>query len=294
MAHYFTDTSGWHYGRIKERIRLKNHNYKLLVLDIDGTLLNRRGNISDEDKQAVARARNSGIRVSLSTGRSTKACLSIIEQLSLDGYHVSFDGALVGNPHQNEEVYAQPISRRVVHEMVDFAHSLEVNLELYSATDYFAERETWSTRAHRDFFALEPNIANFAGIWGRERIIKAALVATNPQEETLIARFRHHLGNRTHFSKARTPAYPDAVFNNILAPKVSKGRALEALAQHLGIPLTEVMAVGDGTNDIALLSAAGLSVAMGSAPEEVKAVANHVTSDVDHSGLAAALDKFLP
>ena len=263
------------------------------MLDIDGTLLDGRGNISDEDREAVAEARDSGVRVSLSTGRAIKACLSVIEQLSLDGYHISFDGALVGSPNQDEEVYAQPISRVLVREMVEFAHLHGMDLELYSAAQYFAEVETWSTRAHRDFFVLKPTIIDFAGIWERERIIKGALVATNPQEETGVGLFRHHFGDRIHFSQARTPAYPGAVFNNILAPKVSKGRALEALARHLGISLADVMAVGDGTNDIALLSTAGLSVAMGSARDEVKAVADHVTLDVDHSGLAAAIDKFL-
>jgi hypothetical protein len=74
---------------------------------------------------------------------------------------------------------------------------------------------------------------------------------------------------------------------------VSKGRALEALASYLGIPLAEVMAIGDGINDIPLLSLAGLAVAMGNASDEVKAVADYVTLDVDHSGVAAAIEKFL-
>jgi len=65
------------------------------------------------------------------------------------------------------------------------------------------------------------------------------------------------------------------------------------LASHLGVSLTQVIAVGDGTNDISLFTTAGLAIAMGNAPDEVKAVANYVTLDVDHSGLAAAINKFL-
>ena len=79
----------------------------------------------------------------------------------------------------------------------------------------------------------------------------------------------------------------------MLAPGVSKGRALEALASYLGISLAEVMAIGDGINDIPLLSVAGLAIAMGNAPDEVKAVADYITLDVDHSGVAAAIEKFL-
>jgi hydroxymethylpyrimidine pyrophosphatase-like HAD family hydrolase len=79
----------------------------------------------------------------------------------------------------------------------------------------------------------------------------------------------------------------------VVAPDVSKGKALEALASFLGISLTEVMAIGDGINDIPLLSSVGLAVAMDNASDELKAVADHVTLDVDHHGVAAAINKFL-
>ena len=96
-----------------------------------------------------------------------------------------------------------------------------------------------------------------------------------------------------HFSRARTPAYPGVDFINVVAPGVSKGKALEVLASHLGVDRSEVIAVGDGINDISLLAAAGMAVAMGNAPDEVKAVADYITFDVAQSGLAAAINKFL-
>ena len=274
-------------------VKLINHPYKLLVADIDGTLVDGYGNISAEDKKALTKARDLGIQVSLSTGRGIKASLSIIDQLSLDNYHVFFDGALVSSPRQGEEVYAQPLSKVVVRQMVEFAHLHNLDLELYSATHYFAERETWSTDAHRQFFGIEPTMVDFTKLWEQERIIKGGLVTTTPQEAAKNRDFCRQFSDSLHFSEARTPAYPGIVFINILAPQVSKGKALEALAPHLGIALTEVIAMGDGTNDISLLTSAGLAIAMGNAPDEVKAVADYVTLDVDHSGLAAAINKFL-
>ena len=68
---------------------------------------------------------------------------------------------------------------------------------------------------------------------------------------------------------------------------------MRALASHLGISLTEIMAIGDGPNDISLLSSAGLAIAMGDTPDELKEVADFITLDVDHNGLAAAINKFL-
>jgi len=274
-------------------VKLLNHPYKLLVSDIDGTLVSGSGSVSALDREALARARNLGIQVSLSTGRGIKASLSIIDQLSLGSYHTFFDGALVSRPSQNEEVYVQPISQVTVSQMVELAHRHNLNLELYSASHYFAERETWSTNAHREFFGIEPTLVDFTKLWELERIIKGGLVTTNPQEADRAREFCTLFDTRLHFSWARTPAYPGVTFINILAPEVSKGKALEALASHLGIAVTEVIAVGDGSNDISLLTAAGLAIAMADAPDEVKAVADYVTLDVDHNGLAAAIERFL-
>ena len=270
-----------------------NHPYKLLVVDIDGTLVDGYGNTSAEDKKALTKARVSGIRVCLSTGRGVKSSLSVIEQLSLDGYHIFCDGALVSSPNQGKEIYAQPLSKVVVREMIEFAHGHDVNLELYSATTFFVERESWSTNAQRQFFGIQATMVDFTKLWEQERIIKGGLVTTNPQEVAKAKDLCRHFRDSLHFSRARTPAFPGVDFINILAPKVSKGRALEALTSYLGVSLAEVMAVGDGTNDISLLNTAGLAVAMGNAPDEVKAVADYVTLDVDHSGLAAAINRFL-
>ena len=274
-------------------MKLINHRYKLLVIDIDGTLVNRYGNISAEDREALAKARDLGVQVSLSTGRVIKACLIILKQLSLDSYHIFFDGALVSSPSQGKEVYAQPISKVVVRQMVEFAQSHNIDLELYSVTHYFAERETWSTEAHRQFFGLQATIVDFTNLWEGERIIKGGLVTTTPQEAAKARRFCRQFSDSLHFSWARTPAYPGVDFINLLALEVSKGKALETLASHLGVSLTEVVAVGDGTNDIPLLTSAGLAIAMGNAPDEVKAIADYITLDVDHSGLAAAINKLL-
>ncbi len=270
-----------------------NHPYKLLVVDIDGTLLGSDGSISVEDREALAKASHSGVQVSLSTGRVIKACLSIIDQLSLDGYHIFFDGALVGSPEQNKEIYVQPISEVMVRQMVEFAHRHDINLELYSATRYFAERESWSTDIRREFFGIQATIIDLAKLWRKERIIKGTLTVTSAEERAKADRFYLQFKDSLNFTWTKSLAYPDVDFINILDPEVSKGKALEALASHLGVSLAEVMAVGDGANDIPLLSLVGLAVAMGNAPDKVKAIAHHITLDADHSGLAAAINKFL-
>ena len=272
---------------------MTNNPYKLLVVDVDGTLVGKDGSISAGDREALAKARQLGIQVSLSTGRVTKACLGIIKQLSLDGYHIFFDGALVSGLAQDNEVYIQPISQEVVKKAVDFAHLNGITLELYSKIHYFVEQETWASDIRRQFFGIEPTVVDFAKLWNEEMIIKGGLTTSSPEEIAKAKIFCLHFDSSLHFTWTKTPAYPDINFVNVLAPEVSKGKALAALASHLDISLDEVIAVGDGLNDIPLLTSAGLAIAMGNAPDELKAVADHVTLDIDHDGLAMAINKFL-
>ncbi len=267
--------------------------YKLLVLDIDGTLLDKNGAISAEDRNALARVCDLGVPVSLSTGRVVKACSGIISQLSLDSYHIFFDGALVSNPNRGKAIYVQPIDKMVVKQAIEFAHLNGINLEFYSANHYFVEGETWASDIRRDFYHTPPTVVDISKLWQKERIIKGVLTVRSPEEkaraEILYLQFKDSLS----FSRTKTPAYPEVDFINVLAPEVSKGEALRVLASHLGISLTEIIAIGDGPNDISLLSSAGLAIAMGDAPDELKAVADFITLDVDHSGLAKAIKKFL-
>ena len=119
------------------------------------------------------------------------------------------------------------------------------------------------------------------------------MTAFSPEEKAKADVIYHQLHSSLSFSWTKTPAYPGVDFINVLAPDVSKGKALEALALHLGISLTEVIAIGDGANDVSILSKAGLAVAMANAADELKAVADYITLDVDHNGVAAAINKFL-
>ncbi len=272
---------------------MTNHPYKLLVVDIDGTLLDKNGAISAEDRNALAEAGALGIQVSLSTGRVAQSCLGIIDELSLDGHHIFFDGALVSNLGKGEEIYVRPISEGLVRQVVEFAHLNAVNLDLFSATRYFVERETWVSDIRSQFFGIQPTIVDFTQLWRKERIIKGGLVVSSADERAKADSFSLHFKNRLGFSRTKTPAYPEVDFINVVASEVSKGKALEELASFLGIPLTQVMAIGDGANDIPLLSSAGLAIAMENAPDELKAVADYVTLDVDHSGVAAAINRFL-
>ncbi|MBI4296166.1 MAG: HAD family phosphatase [Chloroflexi bacterium] len=266
--------------------------YKLLVVDVDGTLVGRTGNISPENREAIRKVRRAGIRISLCTGRVPKACERYVRELNLDGYHIFCDGALASSP-DGDVVYIRPIRPEVIREAVEFTYENGIYLELYSATRFFIREETWATKLRREFFGLEPTMADLRELWNLEKIIKAQLMLSTEEERAQAEKFRARFKDDFNFSYAKIPSHPNVDFINLIHPEASKGVALRALVTHLDVSLEEVVAVGDGRNDIPLLTLAGLAIAMDNAPDDLKAIADYVTLDVDQNGLAAAVDKVL-
>lgn len=267
--------------------------YHLLVVDMDGTLVQKDGTVSYADQVALARLRSKGISISVATGRAMEACRLLLRCLSLDGFHIFYDGALVADPAIRQEIYAEPLVPQVLKEVIDFARRRGIYLELYSRDYLFVESIGWPSSIHYHFFGVAPVVVSFEDIWTRESILKAEMVVSNPLEANEAAAFSRHFKDRLRFSIARAPGYPGIDFVNVIGPDVSKGEALRTLIQYQGVKSSEVVAIGDGLNDASLFEVAGLTIAMGNAPPELKAKADFVTLDVGENGLAAAIDRLL-
>ncbi len=267
--------------------------FKLVVIDIDGTLLIQADSISIENKAALSELKRRNIPVCLCTGRATPAARSILDQLKLDGYHIFFDGALVFNPITQEQIYVNPIDNKIIPDAVTSTHRYGIIMDLFTATGYFAEQESWVTQIRREYFKVEPTLIDFSHLPDTEVFIKGTIVVRSKEEKSGVARFREEFAHVLQLSLTKTPAYPDIDFYNVLSPGVSKKTALKTLTHHLGISCNQVMAIGDGPNDIPIITSVGLGVAMGNASPEVKSGAGYVTGDVDHHGVAEAINKFI-
>ena len=133
----------------------------------------------------------------------------------------------------------------------------------------------------------------FGTIWRDEVIVKGGMAVRTAEEIESARRFITRFSERLAFTWTTTPALPEMRFINIIDKNASKGRALRALCKHLAIPMEQVCAIGDGANDISLLSEVGLAIAMQNAPAELKAVADKITEDVANNGVAKAIQSYL-
>lgn len=233
--------------------------YKLLLIDIDGTLLDGTGDVSDENRSALAEAGRTGVHIGLCTGRAIKSSRKYIEELGLaKNYHVFYDGAFVTRLDAAEALYANYVNPAIVRELVEYAEAHGIDLQLASAHQFYSRCENWETDIKRDVFGLDVIIGDIGDICLRENIIRIDIGVREPDEEDRVLRLFDHFGDKVQHTTAFSPLVPEARFFNIVAPGQSKGHAVTVLAAHLGITVNEVMAVGDWLNDIPLLETAGL------------------------------------
>ena len=268
--------------------------YKLVVSDIDGTITDERGVISPPDLDALHRVEESGVKFALCTGRAARGCSQVLGNIPSGGYHIFFDGALVCDSTFIQTIYSCPIEKELLKQVIELAYSKGLALELFSSTGYFVESDNPLAAIHRDLMQLEWSVTDFSYLCEQKSIIMGCLVIPTIEEKKykpVLRKFEDNSGIR--FSWSMHAAHPEIRMVNVIMKGVSKGSALTALCGYLGFKPNEVIAIGDGSNDVSLLEVAGLAIAMQNAPPELKAVADYVTADLAHNGFAQAMEKFL-
>lgn len=267
--------------------------YRLAALDMDGTLLNTAKQITPYTLRVLARAARSGAVVALCTGRSISEIRPYLAELKDVGYAICVNGASVIDLRRME-----PIRNSVIPD----GEALEL---LRLSADYDAFYQIVSdNRSHHTCPADRLgryHLADFAGLFGTCSVLiddPAELVRRCPGTIHKINVFFRDAADRAQFRQriaGRAVEVCDSVGLGIeLSPSgASKARGLRELCAHLDIPVERSMAVGDGDNDLGVLRAAGLAVAMGNAIPEVRAVADAVTDDCDHDGAAKAIEKYM-
>lgn len=261
--------------------------YRLVAIDLDGTLLDRQLNLSPGVVSAFARARAAGAFVTMATGRMFSSALPFARQLGIEGFLIAFQGALIKHTVSGQVLYSNPMPLALARRAISLAQELGLHVNCHV-------NETILVRE------LRPEAEQYAAHSGRPVTVVGDLLAAlvePPFKILVISEDLVTLGKLKAQLVAQCPdlhpAYSLPTFLEVMPVTVNKGRALQVLAQHLGIPSDQVMAVGDSFNDLEMLDYAGLSVVMGDAAPEVKARARAVTAPVTRGGVAEALLRYV-
>ncbi|MCR4397789.1 MAG: Cof-type HAD-IIB family hydrolase [Firmicutes bacterium] len=261
---------------------------KLIALDLDGTVLGPDMKPVECARQAIRRALSNGVRVVLATGRSFWSGAAHASDLGLaPGPLIAYNGALVREFPDGPDLRELPVPLDDARVVIELCRTNGIYLQIYQDDRCYASMDCeWVTRHTRITGRVPSGIGDLASFL--KKAPPKLCVMGDARELELASRLvREALGDRLSVTRS----LPFVV--EFLHPQASKGKALEFVAAALGIRREEVMACGDSANDLDMIEWAGVGVAMGSAGEEVKAVADWVAPGGCGEGVASAIERFV-
>lgn len=257
---------------------------RLICIDIDGTLVGSSGDVHPDIWSAVVRVRQAGIRLAVCSGRPALGlAIDFANRLEPAGWHSFQNGASVINAGTGE-ARSQYLPESAVAQLVTRARSNHYALELYTDTEYAIESITQRAREHAALLGVPFVPRAFESLRGR--VVRAQWMVALHELDAILAEPTVGL----EVAASTSPVMPDTVFVGMTPAGVNKSVAVRAIAKEYAVPLSHVMFVGDGGNDVAAMQAVGTPVAMANAEPHVRAVASHVTGHVDQAGLVGALE----
>ncbi len=265
--------------------------YKIITIDLDGTLLNKNKEISELNKQAIKDAQNNGIKVVIATGRPYQGIKLIIEELGMtntDNYVICFNGGVIYHLLTNKEVYSSSLTGLEIKKLYNDSLKLNVNIHAFRQTQQLVTpRQSIHTDTEANLNNINYEIVDFNTISDNELFIKGMLI--DPKEiidEVFTKIDKSWLDD---YSVVRSAP----IFLEFCNKGAQKGVALQKLADILNVDIKETAAFGDAGNDYSMIQTAGLGIVMENGMDFVKEIADEITLSNEDSGVAYGINKFI-
>ena len=254
--------------------------YKLLALDVDGTLLNENGKLTSRTIAAVKKAYDSGVHVVLSTGRSLEQTRPILDELGIEGIIVSHNGATTLKTDTREIIHEYSYDIKEVTEIIKHCRKYDIHFYVCTALNLYVERmDDYQIKLFEKYNLVHKMSDDVLSL--TEKVAKFTV-----DDQQKVDGWRDI--NTTKLRKTS-----DGFFQDIIHSQAHKANALEQVLKKLNINKTEMIAIGDYYNDLEMIEDAGLGIAMGNAPDDLKEKADVVTSSNNEDGVYHALEKYL-
>lgn len=269
---------------------------RLIALDLDGTLLNSRKCISAGNLQVLFLCAQKGIQVVPATGRTLCGIPEEIRQIPGVRYAVTTNGAVIEDMEQGKAIYTKMLSWELALELLKLVDSYPLMYDPYIERRGITEPRFYE---HLSEYGLTPELQEMV-LQTRDlhpNIIEFVEKSRKPAEKInlFFASRKERADMRALLEKRNDIVTTSSISNNleINAPGANKGEALLWLASHLGIKKEQVMAIGDGENDLTMIRLAGTGVAMKNGNADLLAAADYITENNDEDGVAAAINRLI-
>ncbi len=260
---------------------------RLLLADVDGTLVTQDKVLTDQAVEAVRRLRSAGVLFAITSGRPPRGMEMLVEPLDLQTPIAAFNGGLIVEPDMTV-IERRVLPEALVRPLVDLMSSFGLSVWLYRGTDWFvpdlngphvareAQTVKFSPTLMSALAGLTDDVAKLVGVSDDHDAVIGAATAAHEQ-------FGDHV----------TAAPSQPYYLDITHPQANKGDVVQYLTKRYGISADEIATIGDMPNDILMFAHSGLSIAMGNADPQVQRAARRITDTNDNNGFAAAVDRFV-
>lgn len=256
------------------------NNYKIVFIDIDGTLRNKKGIITNENINTIKKLKELGIIVVITSGRNLGHTIEISKKCGASNYIISSSGSQIYDYHKNDYIWKKTIDKNDLIDLYSIFSKYNLNILIQDGS-----LSVDSLKYSNDEISFDEFINN-------KDIYQCAFTSYDISTMIKVKEEIDKLNNMTiKDSNINYKIIPkiNFAYYDIAPSLVSKGYAIKKLCEHLNIDLKDSIAIGDGINDISMFEVVGLSVAMGNSTDYVKKKADIITLDTDNNGVSYIL-----
>lgn len=270
--------------------------YKLICIDMDGTLLNKAGEISEKNLDAIKMASGNGVNVAVTTGRLFASANYFADLLGVKTPVIASNGAYIRERSNDKVIYKSLLGYDNAIKIVEILKNFDLYPHFNTYDAIFTERLVNSSLFYSKLNETLPEDRrikiSIVEDWQKvlkeneSEILKCIVIDKDIDKIKKV---------KEEISRIETLEVVSSLKKNfeIMARGVSKGKAVEMLANYYGIHKSEIICIGDNENDLSMIKYAGLGIAMGNAEDFVKESADYITDTNDNDGVAKAIEKFV-
>lgn len=261
--------------------------YKLMAVDIDGTLLNNHDELTENTKNAIRLGVEKGLIFTIATGRPIQGIESLNKALNLDVPFITYNGAMVVFGKSRKVIYEQKLSPKDARDIIELGEKYQVTTMVWKDNGLHVAKLNERVNKYKMISGVEPIVTD-----DMEKLIENGVTKILWYDEVeKIEQYQQEIGKHLSGNVNFHPSRP--YFLEFVDINASKAIAMEKLGQYYDIKQSEMIAVGDGFNDLSMIEYAGLGIAMANSPDEVKERADYITLSNEEDGVAHVINKFI-